>query len=95
MKITRDEVEHVAHLGRIELTGDEAERFTSQLGQILSYFEKLAQVDTTGIEPTRHAVDLANAFRDDAVKPSYDSPTALANAPDRDGPFFKVPKIIE
>jgi aspartyl-tRNA(Asn)/glutamyl-tRNA(Gln) amidotransferase subunit C len=95
MKITREEVEYVAQLGRIELTGDEALRFTSQLGQILSYFEKLTEADTAGIEPTRHAIDLANAFRADQVKPSYDSATALANAPDREGPFFKVPKIIE
>jgi len=95
MKITREEVEYVAHLARIELTADEAEKFTGQLGQMLEYFEKLAELDTKNVEPTRHAIAVKGAFREDEVKPGYDADTALKNAPDKDGPFFKVPQIIE
>jgi aspartyl-tRNA(Asn)/glutamyl-tRNA(Gln) amidotransferase subunit C len=95
MKITREEVEYVAHLARIELSAEEAEKFTGQLDQMLSYFEKLGALDTQNVEPTRHAIAIVNAFREDRVKESYDSAQALANAPDKDGPFFKVPKIIE
>ena len=95
MKITRAEVEYVAHLARIELTPQEAEKFTGQLGEMLAYFEKLGELDTKDIEPTRHAIAIVNAFREDQVKESYDSDTALKNAPDKEGAFFKVPKIIE
>jgi len=95
MKITREEVEYVAHLARVELTPEEAQKFAGQLDQILQYFEKLNELDTKDVEPTRHAIAVVNAFRDDEVRVSYDSETALKNAPDKDGPFFKVPKIIE
>ncbi len=95
MKIDRREVEYVAHLARLELMPDEAERFTEELDQILVYFEKLAELDTGEIEPTRHAIPAVNVFREDETRPSYDSETALENAPDKEGPFFKVPKIIE
>ena len=95
MKITREEVEYVAHLARLALTPEEAAEFTGQLGQILGYFEKLGQLDTSAVEPTRHAIDIVNAFRDDRVTESYDSETALQNGPSREGPFFRVPKIIE
>jgi aspartyl-tRNA(Asn)/glutamyl-tRNA(Gln) amidotransferase subunit C len=95
MKITREEVEYVAHLARIELTAEEAEKFTGQLGRMLEYFEKLDGLDTASVEPTRHAIAVEGAFREDEVKPGYDADTALQNAPDKDGPFFRVPKIIE
>ena len=95
MKITREEVEYVAHLARLALTAEEAEEFTGQLDQILGYFEKLGELDAKDVKPTRHAIALVNAFREDQVQPSYDAETALANAPDREGAFFKVPKIIE
>jgi aspartyl-tRNA(Asn)/glutamyl-tRNA(Gln) amidotransferase subunit C len=95
MKITRKEVEYVAHLARLELTPEEADQFTGQLGQILEYFDKLKELDTGSIEPTSHAVPMANAFREDEVKASYDQETALKNAPAKEGGFFRVPKIIE
>jgi len=95
MKITRKEVEYVAHLARLELTPEEAEQFTGQLGQILDYFDKLKELDTGSIEPTSHAVPMANAFREDEVKESYDQETALQNAPAKADGFFRVPKIIE
>lgn len=95
MKITRKEVEYVAHLARLRLSPEEAEKFTSQLDQILVYFEKLNQLDTSNIEPTSHPIPMVNAFREDVVKPSIDVEEALVNAPDKEGNFFKVPKIIE
>ncbi len=95
MKISRKEVEYVAHLARLKLSEDEADKFTAQMGQILSYFEKLTELNTEGIEPTSHSVPMVNAFREDLVKPSLLVEDALANAPDKEGNFFKVPKIIE
>ena len=95
MKITRDEVEYVANLARLRLGPDEADKFAGQLDQILGYFEKLSELDTEGVGITRHAIDIVDAFRDDEVKESYDSETALLNAPDKEGDFFKVPRIIE
>ncbi|MCX5835976.1 MAG: Asp-tRNA(Asn)/Glu-tRNA(Gln) amidotransferase subunit GatC [Deltaproteobacteria bacterium] len=95
MKITKEEVEHVAHLARLEFTEEEKEKFTSQLNDILMYVDTLNQIDTTGVEPRSHAIALHNAFRDDRVGESLDSGSSLANAPDARGPFFRVPKVIE
>ena len=85
----------MAHLARLKLLPEEVEKFTSQLDQILTYFEKLNELDTKDIEPTSHAIPIVNAFRADEVKPSLDIEDVLSNAPDKQGNFFKVPKIIE
>jgi aspartyl-tRNA(Asn)/glutamyl-tRNA(Gln) amidotransferase subunit C len=95
MKITRKEVEHVARLARLELTEEEKVLFTSQLDGILAYVDKLNELNTDGIVPTSHAVPMENAFREDLVIPSIGLDHALANAPDRSGNFFRVPKVIE
>jgi aspartyl-tRNA(Asn)/glutamyl-tRNA(Gln) amidotransferase subunit C len=95
MKITRAEVEHVARLARLELSDEEKETFTGQMDAILAYVEKLNALDTSGIFPTAHAVPMENAFRDDETTPSIGIENALANAPDRVGSFFRVPKVIE
>jgi aspartyl-tRNA(Asn)/glutamyl-tRNA(Gln) amidotransferase subunit C len=95
MKITRKEVEHVARLARLELTEEEKVLFTSQLDGILAYVDKLNELNTDGIVPTSHAVPMENAFREDLVIPSIGLDNALANAPDRSGNFFRVPKVIE
>ncbi len=95
MKITRAEVEHVARLARLELSPEEAETFTGQMDAILSYVDKLNELDTAGITPTSHAVPVENAFRADEVRPSIGIDNALANAPDRVEGFFRVPKVIE
>lgn len=95
MKISKDEVNHVAHLARLEFTGEEAEKFASQLNQILLYMEMLNRVDTNGIEPMTHAIAQQNAFREDAVTPSLGRDKTLSNAPDTRGDFFRVPKVIE
>ncbi len=95
MKITKDEVAYVAHLARLSFDETEMETFTSQLNDILLYMEKLSAVDTAGISPMTHAIVRQNAFRDDAVQESLPAGAALANAPDRRGEFFRVPKVIE
>lgn len=95
MKITKEDVEHVALLARLELTEAEAATFTGQMDAILAYVEKLNELDTAGIIPTAHAVPVENAFRADEVRPALGVEQALRNAPDRVGGFFRVPKVIE
>ena len=94
-KITMQEVEHVARLARLELSGAEKERMRLELDGILSYIDKLRALDTTGVEPTSHAVPLTNVLRDDVEKPSLPRDEMLANAPDRNRELFRVPRIIE
>lgn len=94
-KITLKDVEHVARLARLELGPEDKERMRRELDGILSYIDKLRALDTEGVEPTSHAVPLTNVMRDDLVKPSFPQSDMLANAPDRSGEFFRVPKIIE
>ena len=95
MNITKEDVERVALLARLELSSEEKELFAEQLDKIFHHIEKLTQLDTENVEPLAHAVDIVNAFREDRVvnRPSTDS--LLANAPAREENFFKVPKIIE
>lgn len=95
MKITKSEVEYVAHLARLDFKEEEKETLTVQLNSILTYMDKLNEVDTTGLEPVSHAIALKNAFRDDIVEDSLAPELSLANAPDVRGPFFRVPKVIE
>lgn len=95
MKITKAEVEHVALLARLELTGQEAETFTDQMDAILAYVDKLNELDTDGIIPTAYAVPMENAFRADEITPSIGIENALGNAPKRAESFFRVPKVIE
>jgi aspartyl-tRNA(Asn)/glutamyl-tRNA(Gln) amidotransferase subunit C len=95
MKITMKEVEHVARLARLELTDEEKERMRAQLDSILSYIDKLNELDTSAVEPTSHVLPMMNVFRDDEVRPSLSQEEALANAPDRQDLFFRVPRILE
>jgi len=95
MAITRDEVSHVARLARLALSPAEAETLGEQLADILEYIKQLDRLDTRGVVPTSHAVEMGTPFRDDAVRPFGDKEAILANAPDRDGDFFRVPRIIE
>lgn len=95
MKITRDEVEHVAKLARLAITEEEKERYTQQLSNILTYIEKLKELDTSKVEPTSHVLPMKNIFREDEVRPSLPREEILKNAPDRTEEFFSVPKIIE
>jgi aspartyl-tRNA(Asn)/glutamyl-tRNA(Gln) amidotransferase subunit C len=95
VSLTKVEVEHVARLARLELSENEKEEFTDQLNEILNFVEQLNKVNTSGIEPTAHAIPLSNVYRSDSIKPSLDSELALSNAPDRIDNFFKVPKTLE
>jgi aspartyl-tRNA(Asn)/glutamyl-tRNA(Gln) amidotransferase subunit C len=95
MKITMKEVEHVARLARLELTDEEKERMRAQLDSILTYIDKLNELDTSAVEPTSHVLPMMNVFRDDEVRPSLSQEETLANAPDRQDLFFRVPRILE
>ena len=95
MKISAKDVEHVARLARLDLSPVEKERMGRELDGILTYIDKLRALDTTGVEPTSHAVPVTNVMRDDVPYPSLPQSAALANAPDRQGDLFRVPKIIE
>ena len=94
-RIDADLVRHIGRLSRIELTDQEVEIFSRQLADILAYFDKLQQLDTADVEPMVHAVELRNVLAADEEGRSLTSDEALANAPQRDGNFFKVPKVIE
>lgn len=94
MKITKQEVEHVAKLSRLTLTEQELEKITGQLDNILSYVAKLDELDTTNVCATSHVFSITNAFREDVVKPSLSREEALANGPDQNGEAFQVPRII-
>ena len=94
-KIDEAQVRKVAKLSRLELTEEEIDEFTGQLSAILDYVEKMNELDTTGVEPLAHCLPISNVFREDAVKESLGTEKALANAPQRDEEFFKVPKILD
>lgn len=89
------DVEHIARLARVRLTSEEKEKFGAQLGSILSYVEKLNELDTQGVEPTSHVLALSDVMREDKVRASLSKDEALMNVPDRDGNFYRVPKIID
>ncbi len=93
-KVSPDQVRHVAKLARLALTEDQTARFADQLESILHYVDQISQIDTTGVEPLAHALPLHNVLREDVVEPSLPLDKVLQNAPETDGPFFKVPKII-
>jgi len=93
-KLSLDDVRHVATLARLALDDAHLKRLTSQLESILGYINKLKEVDTTGVQPMAHALPLHNVFREDVVEPSLPLEKVLQNAPETDGPFFKVPKVI-
>jgi aspartyl-tRNA(Asn)/glutamyl-tRNA(Gln) amidotransferase subunit C len=95
MRITREEVARVALLARLRLTPAEEEEITGQLDQILVYMDRLATVDTSDVPPFRQAADAGSVMRDDRITNRPNPEALLANAPERDGTFFKVPKILE
>ena len=95
MKLSIEQVRHVARLARLSLSAEEEERYAAQLSAILAYAEELAQVDTSQIAPTAHAADLKNLMREDVVEPSLPSEIAVQGAPDRAGSSVAVPKILE
>jgi aspartyl-tRNA(Asn)/glutamyl-tRNA(Gln) amidotransferase subunit C len=94
MKLSSQDVEHVAHLARLHLSTEEIDLFTHQLNSILLYMEKLSELDTSGIPPTTHALNLSNAFRDDQILPSLPREEALKLGPEQGCSAFVVPKVI-
>ncbi len=94
MAISRNEVEKVSLLGRLSLGEEELAQMTGQLGEVLAYIELLGEVDTEGVEPMAHPLDVVDAFRDDETRPSLEREQALANAPNRDDECYRVPAVL-
>ncbi|MGG6268367.1 Asp-tRNA(Asn)/Glu-tRNA(Gln) amidotransferase subunit GatC [Leptolyngbya sp. AN03gr2] len=92
--IDREQVQKVAHLARLQLTPEEEEKFTTQLNNILDYFDQLSELDVSEVQPTTRAIDVSNVVRPDQHQPYSNRESILEGAPDRDGEFFKVPKIV-
>lgn len=97
-KISVEQVRHIGFLGRLKLSDDEVNLFSEQLSSIVEYFEHLNELDTSAVEPTAHALPIHNVFRPDEVgltTQPLGPDGVLANAPQRDGNFFRVPKVLE
>lgn len=91
--ITIKDVEHVAKLARLELTEDEKELYTKQLGDVLKYVDQMNEVDTSNVKPMTQVIDFVNVMREDEVHYDHTKEELMANAPDEENGFFKVPKI--
>ncbi len=94
-RIDKDQVKHVAHLARLSITEDEAEVFTKQLDNIISFAEQLNELDTTDVEPTTHVLDMKNVLREDKSRLWLTQEEALLNAPDKQDGQVKVPSVLE
>ena len=94
MSISRNEVEKVSLLARLILSESELDQMTGQLGEVLQYIALLNEVDTSGVEPMAHPLDVVDAFRDDEVRPSLDREQALAGAPSRHAECYRVPAVL-
>jgi aspartyl-tRNA(Asn)/glutamyl-tRNA(Gln) amidotransferase subunit C len=94
MALTQTDVEHIAHLARLDLTPGEVEQYRRQLSDILDHFETLKRVDTSAVPPTATALPMSTVLREDDVSPSLPTADALANAPDREDGYFRVPAVF-
>jgi aspartyl-tRNA(Asn)/glutamyl-tRNA(Gln) amidotransferase subunit C len=95
MSLTEKEVNHVARLARLALSDAERVKYLGQLGRILEHIQVLSKYDTQNVSATTHVIPLSNVWREDVAKPFPDTPSILANAPDREEVYFKVKKVIE
>lgn len=95
MAISREDVEHVARLARLELTTDETELFREQLSAVLERAQRIQSLPLTDVLPTAHPVQQKNVWREDVVEPCDVTEAVLTNAPEREGEFFRVPRILE
>lgn len=95
MKVSAEEVKKIALLSRLEIKEDRVEAVQQQLSDILSYMEFIEQADISEVEPTAHAVSMSNVMRDDVPQESLPNEDALQNAPEAEGGYFKVPKVIQ
>jgi aspartyl-tRNA(Asn)/glutamyl-tRNA(Gln) amidotransferase subunit C len=94
MAVTKKDVEKIAELARLKFSEEELENFTPQMNEILSYMDKLNELDTENVKPLSHPVEQSNVFREDEMKTSIPGEDALKNAPSKDEHHFKVPKVI-
>lgn len=94
-KTPKIDIDYVANLARIDLTDEEKEKFSAQLGDVLAYFDKLKAVDVSGIEPTAHAFPLYNVWAEDVAAPGFTAEEALRNAPQTRDSQVVVPKVVE
>ena len=95
MRLTPEEVDHIALLARLDLSPDERERAATELTQILTSFEKLGELDTENIEPTSHVFPVTNILREDVARPGLSTEAALQNAPEAAANMFQVPRVVE
>lgn len=95
MSVSQDDVQHVAQLARLDFSEEEEHRMAEELSQILDYVDKLNELDTSGVPPMSHVLDVTNVFRADEVETRINRDQALALAPAADGEYFQVPKVIE
>lgn len=94
MSISRDDVRHVAELARLDFSDDEEQRMAEEMSQILDYVEKLDELDTSGVPPMSHVLDVSNVFRDDEIESRIDREQALEPASETDDGYFQVPQVI-
>lgn len=95
MSVSKDEVQYVANLARLQLSPEETESLAEDMNDILDYIETLNEVDTSDVEPLEHVIELEYRFREDKTKEPLDHDEALKNAPDADSDYFRVPRVIE
>jgi aspartyl-tRNA(Asn)/glutamyl-tRNA(Gln) amidotransferase subunit C len=95
VKITKEQIQHIAVLSRLNLSEEEKDLFGSQLSSILDYMDQLNELDTRETEPTSHVLSLSNVMRDDILASSLPGEEALKNAPSHSQNFYRVPRIIE
>jgi len=95
LKLTKDAIEHIAELARLDFIENEKEELAFEMEKIISHFDKLDEVDTSYVKATEHVIPLKNVFREDEVESSFNREEMLKNAPEKEGGCFKVPKILE
>ena len=95
VKVTKEDLATVAHLSRLSIDADEEERYIKDLNDIVVYVDKLSELPTENVLPTTYALPVENVFRDDTPRPSLTNEEALANAPESDDGYFKVPRVLE
>ncbi|MDR8394062.1 Asp-tRNA(Asn)/Glu-tRNA(Gln) amidotransferase subunit GatC [Aliifodinibius sp. S!AR15-10] len=95
MSVTKDDVQYIAHLARLQVSDKEAEGLKEDMNKILDYMDDLSEVDTSDVEPLEHVTDLEYRLREDEAKEPVDHEDALKNAPDADTDYFRVPRVID
>ena len=94
-KLSKEEVKHVAHLARLAITDEEAEKFADQLGKITAFAEQLNELDTTNVKPTSHVFPIVNVMREDVAQKGLDREVMMLNVKEQEGGQVKVPSILE